>query len=83
MGLQGYTPDDLARLKSIQTNNGYTAPRRREPIVGGRRVRLIGQVTETGALVITREYRGKRHDQQRDVTVQVPALRAAGRGGRQ
>ncbi|MFI6813777.1 hypothetical protein ACIBG7_15255 [Nonomuraea sp. NPDC050328] len=76
MGLQGYTPADLARLKSIQTNAGATKPDVREPIVNGRRVRIVRRRTDApGVLVLTREYH-RVHGDHKDVEVRVPLIRA-------
>ncbi|MGW4469663.1 hypothetical protein ACWENQ_08320 [Nonomuraea sp. NPDC004354] len=77
MGLQGYTAADLARLRSVQANAGRTAVRRREPIVNGRRIRIIRRLTDSGAVVLTREYH-RVHDQHKDVTVRVPLIKGVG-----
>lgn len=80
MGLQGYGPEDLARLRSVQANAGRARPVVREPVVNGRRVRLIRRVSDTGAVIRTREYH-RLHDQHRDVMIQAPAIRVLGGGG--
>ncbi|MEV7011540.1 hypothetical protein [Streptosporangium sp. NPDC051022] len=74
MPLQGYTPADLAKLRSIQTSPGRTVPRVREHRVGLRVVRLIRRGTDAGAIVTTREYFARRGD-HRDVHVQAPHIR--------
>lgn len=76
MKVQGYTPADLARLRTIQINAGRTRPRVREYRQGLRTIRWIGRPTESGAIAITREYwdQRRRHDRQ-DATVYVPPLR--------
>jgi hypothetical protein len=77
MGLQGYSATDLARLRSVQANAGRTRAVRREPIVDGRRIRIVRRLTDSGAVVLTREYH-QVHDQHKDVTVRVPVIRGVG-----
>ncbi|MFJ2029423.1 hypothetical protein [Streptosporangium sp. NPDC087985] len=74
--LQGFTPADLARLRSVQTSQGRTAPRVVERRVGLRMVRLIREVTDSGATITTREYHARRSDHV-DVHVHAPLIRGA------
>ncbi|MFD8556619.1 hypothetical protein ACFV1N_04910 [Streptosporangium canum] len=79
--LQGFTPADLARLRSVQANAGRTVPRVRERRVGLRMVRIISRATDSGAIVTTREH--YRRGDHRDVHVQAPHIRGFGTIGRQ
>lgn len=54
-GLQGYSPADLARLRTVQANPGTSAPVVREHRQGLRLVRVVRRRTESGAIVTTRE----------------------------
>ncbi|MGC5009743.1 hypothetical protein ACLQ2R_03155 [Streptosporangium sp. DT93] len=72
MGLKGYGPADLARLASVQTNAGRTVPKVIERRVGLRMVRLIRKTTDSGAIVLTKEY--WRRGDHKDVTVAPPHL---------
>lgn len=82
MPIQGYSPADLARLRSVQINGGRTAPRRREVRDGLRVVRLIRRPTDSGATVVTKEYYARRGD-HKDVTVHVAPIRVASHLGGQ
>lgn len=76
MGLQGYTPADVARLKSVQANAGRTKPKVKTPMVNGRRIRLVRKLTDApGVVVLTREYH-RVHGDHKDVTIRVPLIRA-------
>lgn len=82
MGLQGYGPADLARLKSVQANQGRTKPKVKTPMVNGRRIRLIRKLTDApGVVVLTREYH-RVHGDHKDVTIRVPLIRARAGGMR-
>lgn len=81
MGLQGYGPEDLARLRSVQANAGRTRPIVRESVVNGRRVRLARQLTDApGVMVLTREYH-RVHGDHKDVEIRVPLVRSRPRKG--
>lgn len=80
-GLQAYTPADLAKLRTIQANAGRTVPRVTERRVGLRMVRVIRKMTDSGAIVTTREHYARRGD-HKDVHVQAPLITGFGNVGR-
>ncbi|OUC99315.1 hypothetical protein [Streptosporangium minutum] len=82
MPLQGYTPADLARLRSVQTNQGHTTPMVRDRRVGLQVVRVVRRATDSGAIVTTREHYHHRGD-HKDVHIQAPHIRGFGTIGRQ
>lgn len=67
-GIRGYSPADMARLRSVQANQGRTKPMVVERRVGLRMVRMVRKVTDSGATVLTREYFARRGD-HKDVTI--------------
>ncbi|TYB50232.1 hypothetical protein FXF51_56750 [Nonomuraea sp. PA05] len=67
--VQGFTPADLARLRSVHTNPGHTTPHVREQRHGLRVVRVVRRMTDSGAVVTTREFGNRR-----DVHVHAPLI---------
>lgn len=73
-GLQGYSPADLARLKTVQVNPGRTAPRVREERRGLRVVRVVRRRTDSGAVVAVRDRTDRHGGEHRDVHVHAPLV---------
>lgn len=73
MALQPYSPADMRRLKSLQIHAGRSRPVRREFREGLRVVRLVRRPTDSGAVVLTRNY-WRKGDHQ-DVTVRPAPIR--------
>lgn len=72
--VQGFTPADLAQLKTVQTNPGRARPVAREERRGLRVVRVVRQRTDSGAIVAVRDRTDRHGGEHRDVHVHAPLV---------